>query len=101
MKSGEGGEGGCNDSRLFAIDTVCESKLAIRYTEQIFLVRKCCERGEKGNRDKHRPINVTATHRQGTSDVTSRLVCILAVVTRHANRIPTVSYYIHICGLSV
>lgn len=46
MKSGEGG-GEFNDGRLFAIDTVCESKLAIRYTEQIFLVRKCCGRGKK------------------------------------------------------
>ena len=44
MKSGRGG---FNDSRLFAIDTVCESKLAIRYTEQIFIVRKCRERGKK------------------------------------------------------
>lgn len=41
------GGGGFNDGRLFAIDTVCESKLAIRYREQIFLVRKCCERGKK------------------------------------------------------
>jgi hypothetical protein len=55
-----------NGGKLFAIDPVCKSKLAIWYTAQIFLVRKCFERGKKKIRNKLR-LTRKATYNEARS----------------------------------